>query len=276
MTAISIAGAPIKTCCADFYAQAWVRLLLGESFHPGGTALTRHLGALLRLGPDDHVLDVASGPGTSALELACTFGGRVTGIDYSAEQVARANAGAAAAGLAERVRFQQGDAERLPFADGSFDALLCECAFCTFPDKGTAGSEFFRVLRPGGQLGLSDIALDPARLPASLQGMLGVVACIADARPAAEYVALLRAAGFGDFQVEDHVGALLELAKQIEVRLLALKVAAALGKHPGGTRIGAVDITKARPLLSEVRAQIADGNATYVAIIAGKAVNESS
>ena len=271
MIATDLAPA-VKTCCADLYAQDWVRLLLGDAFHPGGAALTRHLGTLLQLGPEDHVLDVASGPGASALELARTFGCRVTGVDYSAEQVARANAAARAAGLAEHVRFQQGDAERLPFAAGSFDALLCECAFCTFPDKETAASEFARVLRPGGCLALSDIALDPAKLPESLQGVLGVVACIADARPAPQYMALLTAAGFANFHQEDHAGALLELVQQIDVRLLAVKVAAALGK----LELGAIDLTQAKPLLAEVRRQIAAGNATYVAITAGKPFKEAS
>lgn len=265
VSAADIAPA-VKNCCADLYAQDWVRLLLGESFHPGGVALTRHLGALLRLGPDDHVLDVASGPGASALELARTFGCRVTGVEYGAGQVARANAAALAAGLAERVRFEQGDAEGLPFPAGAFDALLCECAFCTFPNKATAAAEFGRVLRPGGRLGISDIALDPAQLPAALQDVLGVVACIADARPATEYVEMLTAAGFGDFHLEDHAGALLALVQQIEMRLLAVKVAAALGK----LQSGGVDLAQAKPLLAEVRRQIVTGNATYVALVAGK------
>lgn len=258
--------AATKSCCADLYAQDWVRLLLGDSFHPGGPALTRRLGTLLQLGPDDHVLDVAAGPGTSALEIARIFGCRVTGVDYGAAQVARANAAAATAGLAERVQFRHGDAERLPFADGSFDAVLCECAFCTFPDKPTAAAEFRRVLRPGGRLGLSDIALDPSQLPASLQGVLGVVACLADALPAPEYVDLLTTAGLGDFRLEDHAEALRELVQQIDVRLLAVKVAAALGK----VALGTVDLARARPLLGEVRAQIHAGNATYVAITGGK------
>ncbi len=267
MAASAPEATAIKTCCADLYAQDWVRLLLGESFHPGGLAPTRRLGQVLRLGPGDHVLDVASGAGASALELARTFGCRVTGVDYSAEQVERANASAASAGLTARAQFQQGDAERLPFDAASFDAVMCECAFCTFPDKPTAAAELHRVLRPGGRLGLSDIALDPAVLPASLQGILGVVACIADARPAAEYVGLLTAAGFGQFQLEDHAGALLELVQQIEVRLLAVKVAAALGK----VQLGNVDLARAKPLLGEVRTQIAAGQATYVVLTAGKA-----
>lgn len=262
MDAVAPGALAVKTCCADLYAQDWVRLLLGDAFHPGGLALTRALGAAIGLGRADHLLDVASGPGASALALARAFGCRVTGVDLSATQVGRANAAAAAQGLAPLVTFQADDAEHLPFPDDSFDALLCECAFCTFPDKATAAREFARVLRPGGRLAFSDLALDPATLPASLGGVLGVVACLADARPAAAYVATLTTAGFHDLRSEDHAGALLELVRQVEVRLLAVKVAAALGK----VQLGAVDIGKGKALLADVRAQIAAGNATYVAI----------
>jgi len=58
-------------------------------------------------------------------------------------------------GLHERVSFHRADAERLPFADQSFDAVICECAFCTFPNKPAAANEFARVLRVGGRVGLT-------------------------------------------------------------------------------------------------------------------------
>src|SRR5262249_46360052 len=125
----------VKTCCAAVYQSDWARLLLGESFHPGGLELTARLGALLGLCPGKRVLDVAAGQGSSALSLAQRFGCQVLGVDFGSESVRRANAAAKAAGLAHLVRFQQGDAERLPVEDASFDAILCECAFCTFPDK---------------------------------------------------------------------------------------------------------------------------------------------
>ena len=57
-----------------------------------------------------------------------------------------------------KVRFL-GDAERLPLPDNTFDALVCECAFCTFPDKATAAAEFARVLRPGGRVGITDVTV---------------------------------------------------------------------------------------------------------------------
>jgi arsenite methyltransferase len=72
----------IKICCATFYQSDVVRMLLGDVFHPGGLALTQHLGEVIGLGPADHVLDVACGRGASAVHLAERFGCHVTGLDW--------------------------------------------------------------------------------------------------------------------------------------------------------------------------------------------------
>ena len=77
----------VKQCCATFYGSDFARMLLGDSFHPGGTRLTERLGELLALTSQSQVLDVASGRGTSAFHLAKTFGCKVTGIDLSEENV---------------------------------------------------------------------------------------------------------------------------------------------------------------------------------------------
>ena len=144
----------VKQCCARLYESDFAKMLLGDSFHPGGIRLTERLGMLLGLTIRSRVLDIASGKGTSALFLAEHFGCEVIGVDYGAQNVEQANAAAAAKGLEKRVSFQTGDAERLPFADASFDAVICECAFCTFPDKRAAADEFARVLRSGGSVGI--------------------------------------------------------------------------------------------------------------------------
>ncbi|MGC8474701.1 MAG: SAM-dependent methyltransferase, partial [Candidatus Dormibacteria bacterium] len=73
--------AVLKSCCANLYSSEAVRLLVGESFHPGGIELTRRLADLLDLRPGDEVLDIASGPGTSAIELASSLGCSVTGVE---------------------------------------------------------------------------------------------------------------------------------------------------------------------------------------------------
>ena len=183
----------VKQCCTRLYESDFAKLLLGDSFHPGGAQLTERLGTLLGLTPQSRVLDVASGKGTSALFLAERFGCEVLGIDYGGQNVEQANAAAAAKGMQSRVSFREGDAERLPVADSSFDAIVCECAFCTFPDKPAAAAEFARVLRDGGAVGLSDLTRG-AVLPKELDGLLAWIACIADAQPVEGYVGYLSGA----------------------------------------------------------------------------------
>ncbi len=219
----------VKSCCARLYESDLVRLLLGESFHPGGLKLTSRLGKLLGLGSDSRVLDVACGNGASAIHIAETFGSEVTGLDYSKENVKKAGELAANRGIGHRAHFERGDSERMPFQDGSFDVIICECAFCTFPDKAAAAREFFRVARPGGQVGLSDITR-AERLPPELSTLMSWVACIADAQPAEEYARLLRDAGFRADAIENHDTALKEMVHRIRMRLLGIEVGVALQK----------------------------------------------
>src|SRR5260370_18027619 len=73
----------IKQCCAAVYDSDAVKLLLGNSLHPGGTELTERLGRMLNLEPRNRVLDVAAGRGARALALAARFGCEVVGLSYS-------------------------------------------------------------------------------------------------------------------------------------------------------------------------------------------------
>jgi hypothetical protein len=151
--------------------------------------------------------------------------------------VERARTAAAERGLDGRARFRTGDAERLPFDDAIFDAVVCECAFCTFPDKATAAAEFARVLRPGGRVGITDVTLDPARLDPELATLAGAIACIADARPATEYAALLAGAGLSVAVSESHDEALAGMIEMIEARLRALSI---LGSSGDGLDLDAI------------------------------------
>ena len=184
-----------KACCAAAYGVDVVGLFLGDSYHPGGADLTRRLADLLALSPGERVLDVAAGIGTSALLLALERHVDVLGIDLGENQIDRARLRASVAGLARRARFELGDAERLTVDEGSFDAAVCECAFCTFPDKATAAAELARVVRPGGRIGISDVWLHPEHLDPELAGLAGRIACLADARPVDELCALLERGG---------------------------------------------------------------------------------
>ena len=255
----------VKQCCATFYGSDFARLLLGDSFHPGGTWLTERLGELLALTRESHVLDVASGRGTSAFHLAGSFACKVAGVDLSEENVHLATADASQRGLAEQISFQLGDAERLPFGDETFDAIICECAFCTFPSKPVAAQEFFRVLKPGGQLGLSDLTRTEATIP-ELEGLLSWIACVGDALPADRYVAILQQAGFEVPNIEDHNDSLVEMVRQIQAKLLGAEIVAGLKKID----LHGVDFTTGKQFAQAALQATRSGALGYVVIAARK------
>jgi ubiquinone/menaquinone biosynthesis C-methylase UbiE len=114
--------------------------------------LARELTEAVELRPGARVLDVATGTGHVALEAARTMCD-VTGIDYVPELVDVARRRAAAEGL--DVDFQVADAEALPFADGSFDAVLSAIGVMFTADHDRAAAELVRVTRRGGRIGLA-------------------------------------------------------------------------------------------------------------------------
>lgn len=216
------AAAMIKAMCAASYSADTTRLLLGESFHPGGLALTRHLAHALGLQPGQRVVDVASGRGASARLLAVEFGATVDAVDLAQAAVAHARGAVRHADLAGQLRLHVGDAERLPFASGDFDVVLCECALSTFPNKPAATAEFARVLRPGGRVGITDVTLRAPRLPGELATLEGWVACLAGAQSLGDYGELLTNAGLRVKHVESHDGALVTMIDQVRARLNVL------------------------------------------------------
>ena len=207
----------VKSCCTKFYETDLVSKFLGDSFHPGGVELTVHLGERLGLKEDMKVLDVACGSGTSAITLAQKFGCHVTGIDLSEKNLAKAREKAKEAGLEDSLEFVKSDAERIQFPDKLFDAVICECALCTFPDKKTAVSEIFRVLKKGGKAGITDVVIE-GELPEDLKNIFFQVACIAGAESDKGYRKLLSEGGFTQIEIEDHshtVQGLMETAEKL-------------------------------------------------------------
>jgi ubiquinone/menaquinone biosynthesis C-methylase UbiE len=148
-------------------------------------------------------LDVGCGTGFLSLELAGR-GHRVSGIDFAPQMLAEARRKAAAQGLA--VRFEEGDAEQLPFAAASFDLVMTRHVLWTLPHPEAAIDEWIRVLRPGGRLAVMDSQFDPSVLERSPQNARSSAeyAGIGDrlpflgGRPQAEIAALLRAHGLAD------------------------------------------------------------------------------
>jgi len=113
--------------------------------------------AWLRLGPEAHVLEVGCGSGGPALFIARTTGARVTGVDINAHGIAAGNAMAREQQLDARVRFEQVDASAaLPFADATFDALLCIDAINHLPDRAKVLREWGRVVKADGRILFTD------------------------------------------------------------------------------------------------------------------------
>jgi len=260
-----------KACCAAAYGSDVVAMLLGDSYHPGGPALTRRLVAQLALPPRAEVLDIASGRGTTALLLARELGLRVHGVDLSPANVALARGAADAAGLDGRVTFTLADAERLPFPDKAFDGVVVECALCTFPDKAKAVAEMARVVRRGGRFGLADVVADPGRLPAELRTSIAYVACVAGAAPMDAYGALLQSAGWRVRHAERHDAALVGMIDQIEARLAVVRLTARAQAEALG-----LDLDRAPLLLAAARSAISSGALGYMFLVAERPARDRS
>jgi SAM-dependent methyltransferase len=135
-----------ETYGEDFGQSSWVTADEYRRFFP-----------LLRLSAADHVLDVGCGSGGPALFLAREIGCRVTGIDVDEAGLRSAETLTRQFGLTEKVTFQKADvAQRLPFPDNQFDALVSMDALCHFPERNRLFAEWRRILRPGGRLLVTD------------------------------------------------------------------------------------------------------------------------
>jgi arsenite methyltransferase len=262
-----VSGTPaeIKACCAASYGNDAVALVLGESYHPGGLSLTRRLAERLRLRSGQRVADIAAGPGATARLLAADYDVTVDGVDLGQSTVELARAATASGGLAAKVRFHVGDAERLPLPDNTCDAVVCECAFCTFPDKTTAAAEFARVLRPGGRVGITDVTVAEGGLPNELTTLAAWVACISDARPLNEYSAILERAGLRAVHTESHDAAIARMIEEIEARLRLLRMTASDRLAQAG-----VDVEAVLRYTALARQAVTEGVIGYALLIAEK------
>ncbi|QDU61973.1 Erythromycin 3''-O-methyltransferase [Planctomycetes bacterium Pan216] len=160
--------------------------------------------ATAHLKPGEVVVDLGSGGGLDVFLAAQKVGpeGKAIGIDMTPEMVERATRGAAKQGLSN-VEFHLATIDKTPLADDSVDCVISNCVINLAEDKAAVFREIFRILKPGGRVAVSDIALKAPMPEEIAENLMAYVGCIAGAIPIEEYVANLTEAGFSGVQVVD-------------------------------------------------------------------------
>jgi SAM-dependent methyltransferase len=153
--------------------------------------------AVADLHEGEHVLDLGSGGGIDVLLSARRVGpsGFAYGVDMTDEMLTLARANAASAG-AGNVEFRKGEIENLPLPDASVDVVISNCVINLSTDKPAVLTEMFRVLVPGGRIGITDVVAEDQMSPTERAAAGSYVGCIAGALSRAEYLDGLAAAGF--------------------------------------------------------------------------------
>jgi arsenite methyltransferase len=153
--------------------------------------------AVADLRPGETVLDLGSGGGIDVLLSARRVGpaGKAYGLDMTAEMLDLARASARQAG-AENVEFLRGRIEAIPLPDRSVDVIISNCVINLSTDRAAVFAESYRVLRPGGRLGISDILAEDHLTPAQQRERGAKAGCIAGAPSFTEYRDGLALAGF--------------------------------------------------------------------------------
>ena len=252
-----------KTCCAALWSHPAVRVLVGDSLHPGGPDLTAHLVACLGLPPGSRVLDLGCGPGAT-LETLASAGLAPVGADYSLPLATEA------AVRAPRALVVVADGERLPFRDGSFDGVVAECVLSVIPDIHAAAREVARVVRRGGRVAISDVIRE-GPVPAVLDAFASRIACVGGALTAALYRAALRGAGFDGVEVEDRREALIEMIDRVRRRLALLQGSLAVGLLRPGTGLNSGPVDAAQALLGQAAEAARAGSLGYAVLSGTKA-----
>jgi arsenite methyltransferase len=202
------------SCCGTGSAALDSADCFGGSLYGGGEtdglpeeAVQASLGcgnplAVADLHEGDRVLDLGSGGGIDVLLSARRVGpsGFAYGVDMTDDMLQLARQNAAKAG-ASNVEFLKGEIENLPLPDAAVNVVISNCVINLSVDKPAVLAEMFRVLVPGGRIGITDVVAEDQLTPADRAAAGSHVGCIAGALSRAEYLDGLSAAGFADASV---------------------------------------------------------------------------
>ena len=163
--------------------------------------------AIASLKPGETVLDLGSGGGFDVFIAGKKVGpsGKAIGVDMTAEMLQKARKNLETyrqtTGL-NNVEFRLGEIEHLPLADASVDVVISNCVINLSPDKPQVWRELFRVLKPGGRVAISDLALLKPLPPAVAEMVEALIGCVAGAALVSETERMAREAGLRDVQLE--------------------------------------------------------------------------
>lgn len=152
------------------------------------------------------VLDVGSGTGDTVLEIAEKVkpDGKAVGVDFTEEGITKAREKAKSLELDGVAEFRLAEAERLPFEDETFDAVISECVVCLTSDKQQVLNEKVRVLKPGGRLIMHDV-ISWAPMPQAIRNNSELYcSCIGGAVSIDDYKAMMKGAGLTDIKTVDY------------------------------------------------------------------------
>ncbi len=230
----SCCGQETSTCCGPSSAETISKRIGYTEEDMKSVPQSANLGlgcgnpvAIASLKQGETVLDLGSGAGFDCFLAARKVGekGRIIGVDMTPEMIDKARENAAK-GNHKNVEFRLGEIENLPAADNSIDVVISNCVINLSPDKEKVLREAYRVLKPGGRISISDLALTK-ELPSEIrENVKAYVGCIGGAILLEEYKQIVRKVGLKDvkYKVNSGCGWLSNETKDTIERVLPKEV----------------------------------------------------
>ena len=196
----------------------------------------------------DTVIDLGSGAGNDCFIARRFTGekGKVIGIDFTSEMIAKARENAEKIGF-NNVEFRQGDIEDMPVTSGKADVIVSNCVLNLVPNKHKVISEIFRVLKPGGHFSISDVVLE-GPLPAKWKEVAELYAgCISGATQKDTYLEMIKVAGFENITIQKDKPVIVP----DEILAAYLDKAEIDAYKNGGTKISSITVYAEKPAKDE-------------------------